>query len=217
MISKRDFLTGSAALAALPGTALAEDLNLSIFTDLGPFYPVRKPAEVDADLTRLAGHKSRAKGKVIEVTGRVLNLRGEPAKGAKLEVWQANAAGKYDHPGDTSDLPLDPDFQGYASFVAGADGRYSFLTIEPADYPAATFIRAAHIHFDVMGSGSRLVTQLYLPNTETRLAGDPIFQKDLAPYPPEAKSRVFGKRRAGASKAEAGADVYDYDIVLISG
>jgi protocatechuate 3,4-dioxygenase beta subunit len=93
---------------------------------MGPFYPLDKPLEKDADLTTLCGHKQRVAGKVVHLMGRVLNLKGEPVRGVKMELWQANSHGKYAHPADTHDAPLDPNFQGYAVQKTDKEGRYRF-------------------------------------------------------------------------------------------
>lgn len=119
-LSKRLFLRRSAyvlaACAAGPARSwAAAKLEPTIPMALGPFYPVQKPLEDDADLTRLAGHKNRAKGPLIELTGRVLDRDGKPVAAAEVQIWQANAAGRYMHHGDdNSNLPFDPDFQYYA-------------------------------------------------------------------------------------------------------
>lgn len=76
-------------------------------TVAGPFYPMVRPRERDQDLTHLSGHKARAQGQIIHVVGRVLNLKGEPVAGAKIELWQANTFGRYDHPSDPNPAPLD--------------------------------------------------------------------------------------------------------------
>src|SRR5215207_3029938 len=97
-------------------------------TILGPYYPVIRPVERDTDLTRLRGHRSRARGQVIHVAGRVLNQRGEPLRGARVELWQANAAGRYSHPSDPNPAPLDSDFQGYGAQLTDREGRFRFTT-----------------------------------------------------------------------------------------
>src|ERR1700738_1236250 len=128
---------------------------------LGPFYPL-KPLDQNADLTRIPGRPGRAEGQVLTVMGRVLNLKGEPVRNAKVEIWQANAHGRYTHPGDTTPAPLDPNFEGSAILTADYDGRYRFKTIKPAAYPAGPHLmRPAHIHFQVSGRQDRLVTQMY--------------------------------------------------------
>src|SRR5437899_170642 len=102
---------------------------------LGPFYPMIKPLEKDADLTMIQGRQRRAEGKVVHLMGRVFNLQGEPMKGAKIELWQANTHGRYDHPSDRNDAPLDPNFQGYSVQETDQEGRYRFKTIKPGAYP----------------------------------------------------------------------------------
>ncbi len=170
---------------------------------LGPFYPL-KPLDQNADLTRVAGRPGRAEGQVLTVMGRVLNLKGEPVRNAKVELWQANAHGRYAHPSDTNPAPLDPNFEGSAVLTADSDGRYRFMTIKPAAYPVGPhMMRPAHIHFQVSGQQDRLVTQMYFegdPNNKT----DPFLQtagrtelliaKLLPPTPdmePKSKLVVF--------------------------
>ena len=138
---------------------------------LGPFYPVAKPLDQDADLTVIAGKQERAKGKVIHLTGRVLNTKGEPVQGARVEIWQANTFGRYAHPSDQNlAAALDPNFQGYGIQTTDAEGRYRFKTVKPGAYPVdpknPTWIRPPHIHFDVTGKTSRMVTQLYFEGEE---------------------------------------------------
>ncbi len=217
--TKRGFLE-KAALAGLAGAlgvgpARAGDLPYTPLMDLGPFYPVQKPKEVDADLTRLTGHKVRAKGEIMEVSGRVLDRHGKPVSGAKLEIWQANAGGRYAHPGD-SHGELDPNFQGYARIAADAHGRYSFLTVKPGAYPADGYMRAAHIHFDVTGRDDRLVTQMYFPG-DPLLSQDKIFKADLEPYGPDTANALFGKLTPGGATVEKGALLCHWDVVLYDG
>ena len=132
---------------------------------VGPFYPVVKPLDQDADLTLVAGKQGRAEGKIIHLTGRVLNTRGEPVRGARVEIWQANTFGRYAHQSDHNPAPLDPNFQGYGVQVTDEEGRYRFKTVKPGAYPVdpknPTWIRPPHIHFDVSGKTDRLVTQMY--------------------------------------------------------
>lgn len=164
-------------------------------TVAGPFYPMIKPADRDTDLTRVAGRKVRAQGQVIHVAGRVLNARGEPVSRARIELWQANALGRYDHPSDPNPAPRDPNFQGYGEQFTDRDGRYRFTTIRPGAYPAEAGIRAPHIHFDVMGHKDRRITQLFFAG-EPLNAQDRILQqvprnrealiRDLLPAPPDA-------------------------------
>src|ERR1700692_4270465 len=128
---------------------------------LGPFYPM-KPFDQNADLTKVAGRPGRAEGEILNVMGRVLNLKGEPVRSAKVEGGQANAHGRYTHPSDTNPAPLDPNFEGSAVLTTDSEGRYRFKTIKPAGYPAGpNLCRPAHIHFQVSGRQDKIDTQMY--------------------------------------------------------
>jgi protocatechuate 3,4-dioxygenase, beta subunit len=132
----------------------------------GPFYPRVKPRDRDADLTSVRGRPQRAAGQLVQLSGRVTNLKGEPLRNARIEIWQANTYGRYAHPSDpNTHLALDPDFQGYALLRTDNDGRYGFTTIKPGPYPTARGdMRAPHIHFEIEGQIDRKVTQLFFPN-----------------------------------------------------
>lgn len=218
LIGAGRLLTLGAMGLALPRQALAQtQLPRTPPMDLGPFYPVQRPLEADADLTRLKGHRARAKGDVIEVSGRVLTPDGSAQSGAVLEVWQANAAGRYDHPGDTSDVPLDPDFQGYARIVADAQGAFRFLTVKPAPYVAFVggFKRSAHIHIDVRSRRQRLVTQLYFPAAPDLLRQDQVLMHDMGLSATDAvPAYIFADAVAGGSRIEPGAAHWRFDVVL---
>ena len=167
-VSRRRVLLASGVCATCAAfgavAAAAEKLRRTPTQVLGPFYPLEKPLDDDADLTLVKGHKQRAKGQVVHVMGRVLTASGEPVKGARIEIWQANANGRYTHPSDNNPAPLDPNFEGYARLLTDTDGRYRFKTIKPSGYPAGEMMRPAHIHFDVSGKLNRLVTQMYFPD-----------------------------------------------------
>ena len=170
---------------------------------LGPFYPM-KTLDQNADLTRVPGRPGRAEGQVLNVRGRVLNLKGEAVRNAKVEIWQANAHGRYTHPSDDNPAPLDPNFDGSAILTADYDGRYRFKTIKPAAYPAGpNRMRPAHIHFQVSGQQDRLVTQMYFEGDpyndtdrflQTAIRTELLITKLLPPTPemePESKLVVF--------------------------
>ncbi len=144
----------------------------------GPFYPVTRPLDADADLTVIEGGAGRAEGQVIHVMGRVLDARGAPVAGARVEIWQANAKGRYAHPADRNPAPLDPNFQGFGAQLTDGHGQYRFKTIKPAAYPVNPMnpqrVRPPHVHFDVSARDARLVTQMYFPG-EPDNAGDLIF------------------------------------------
>src|SRR6195256_3624127 len=140
---------------------------------LGPYYPM-KTLDQNADLTRLPGRPGRAAGHVLNVMGRVLNRKGGPVRNAKVEIWQANAHGRYTHPSDPNPAPLDPNFEGSAMLTTDRDGRYRFKTIKPAAYPAGpNRMRPAHIHFQVSGRQDKIVTQMYFEDDPYN-AADPF-------------------------------------------
>src|SRR6266702_8790091 len=207
-LSRRELLRMSATLAAasVASTRFAIAQTAEHRTPeqiLGPYYPL-KGFDQNADLTSVPGRPGRAKGQVLNVMGRVLNLKGEPVRNAKVEVWQANAHGRYTHSSDPNPAPLDPNFEGSAILFTDSDGRYQFKTIKPAAYPAGpNAMRPAHIHFQVSGQQDRLVTQMYFEgdpynNTDRFLqsAGrtELLITKLLPPTPefePESKLVVF--------------------------
>ena len=153
------------ALVVLPST-------LSELT--GPAYGESALAPSDADLTRQ--HDGDPLGQRIVVEGRVLGDDGKPLRGQLVEIWQANAAGRYRHAVDTHDAPLDPNFSGAGRCLTDDDGRYRFVTVKPGIYPWGNHPNAwrpAHIHFSLFGRAftERLVTQMYFPD-------DPLFPYD---------------------------------------
>jgi len=143
----------------------------------GPVFGQDTVRERDHDLT--AQHAGEPLGERIAISGRLLNEDGKPVRGALIEVWQANAAGRYKHRMDQHHAPLDPNFSGCGRTLTDAEGRYKFISIKPGAYPwgnHANAWRPAHIHFSIFGAGllSRLVTQMYFPG-DPLLAYDPIY------------------------------------------
>jgi protocatechuate 3,4-dioxygenase, beta subunit len=143
----------------------------------GPVFGHSMLAPNDDDLT--AQHQGEPIGERILVHGRVLDEDGRPVRGALVEVWQANAAGRYRHKIDQHPAPLDPNFSGFGRVITDQDGRYRFKTIKPGAYPWGNHYNAwrpAHIHFSLFGAGilSRLITQMYFPG-DPLLPLDPIF------------------------------------------
>ena len=202
-ILKMSAITGVASVVSTRFALAKAALARTPEQILGPFYPL-KPLDQNADLTKVPGRPRRAEGQVLTVMGRVLNLKGEPIRNAKVEIWQANARGRYTHPSDTNPAPLDPNFEGAAMLTADSDGRYRFKTIKPAAYPVGPHrMRPAHIHFQVSGQQDRLVTQMYFegdPNNDTdpflRTAGrtELLVTKLMPPTPemePQSKLVVF--------------------------
>lgn len=130
----------------------------------GPFYPRPLPHERDTDLT-FKDDGPKALGLKLQIQGQVMDQNGKLIPGARVEIWQACAAGSYDHPNDPvrALAPRDPNFQYYGNALTGADGQYAFKTILPGAYPAGDgWIRPPHIHYQVSAQGHKtLVTQLY--------------------------------------------------------
>ncbi len=178
----------------------------------GPVYGHESVAEGDNDLTRQ--HAGEPLGERIIVSGRITDEDGRPVPHALIEIWQANAAGRYVHVKDLHEAPLDPNFTGAGRAVTDAEGRYSFTTIRPGAYPwrnHANAWRPAHLHFSLFGPTflSRLVTQMYFPG-DPLFAFDPIFNS----IPDEAaRQRLVARFDLGATKAEWALG-YQFDIVL---
>lgn len=154
------------------------------FHDLpGPIFGRERVGELDHDLTRQ--HAGEPLGERIIVTGRVMDSDGRPVRHTLVEVWQANAAGRYADPGDAHSAPLDPNFTGAGRCITDDTGAYTFVTIKPGAYPwknHANAWRPAHIHFSLFGPqlDSRLITQMYFPG-DPLLALDPIYQSVADP------------------------------------
>ncbi len=178
--------------------------------DEGPFFPTRRPADSDADLTRVAGRTSRAEGDVIVVRGRVVDETCAPVAGAVVDVWQANRHGRYDHEADPHTAPLDANFQGSAHLVTGEDGTYSFRTIMPGAYPAAPgWDRPPHIHFKVARRGFHEST------TQMMFAGHELNAVDrlLQALPSEEQDHVVVGPDDDADPEE-GVPVYTFELVV---
>jgi len=178
---------------------------------VGPFYPVTERPDLAANLARPSGSADEARGQLLYVRGRVLTCSGEPVAHARIEIWQANAAGKYRHPSDTNPAPLDPNFRGFAQLTTDGAGRYAFRTIKPGRYSTPEGeMRPPHIHFTVEGRIDRLVTQLYF-------AGEPENQTDRWLNSLAQPERLIASLQAPPSHLEMGACVAQFDIVLPSG
>ena len=206
-ISRRAFAGASLASAGLViarGAGAFQSRPLTAESPMGPFFPLDPPTESDADLTWLKGHSKRASGQVIEVSGRVLDQRGNLISGARLDLWQANAAGRYAHPADPATAPLDPDFQGFASIVSDTRGDWRIVTVKPAGYDSPIGHRPPHIHFDIRGRAHRNVAQLYFPEDAEGNAKDALFKALGA----QAATTV-------AVRDSANPNHYTWDIVLM--
>jgi len=155
----------------------------------GPAFGVDAVGDLDHDLTRQ--HDGEPIGERIVVTGRVLDRSGRPIRNTLVEVWQANACGRYRHEVDQHPAPLDPNFTGAGRCLTDDDGAYRFVTIKPGAYPWGNHDNAwrpAHIHFSVFGRSftDRLVTQMYFPGDPLQDA-DPIFR---SVRDPKARERL---------------------------
>jgi protocatechuate 3,4-dioxygenase beta subunit len=140
----------------------------------GPFYPVHDQLDKDNDLTIVTGKTQKAEGQIIYVKGVVTDEKCRPVKGALVEIWQACHSGKYNHPGDQNEAPLDENFQYFGKTATKENGEYIFKTILPGAYPAEeNWIRPPHIHFKIVAFGySELITQMYF-------SGNDLNDKDL--------------------------------------
>jgi protocatechuate 3,4-dioxygenase beta subunit len=178
----------------------------------GPLLGEERVGELDNDLTRQ--HDGEPLGERIIVHGCVLDGDGRPIPHTLVEVWQANAAGRYQHAGDRHPAPLDANFTGAGRCLTDAEGHYRFVTIKPGAYPWRNHDnawRAAHIHFSLFGRAfvQRLVTQMYFP-------GDPLFFQDpiYNAVPDErARERMISSFDLSQTVPEW-ALAYHFDIVL---
>jgi protocatechuate 3,4-dioxygenase beta subunit len=178
----------------------------------GPVFGADFVAESDADLT--AQHEGEPLGERIIVTGRVIDEDGRPLRGALVEVWQANAAGRYKHEVDRHPAPLDPNFSGAGRCLTDDEGRYRFVTVKPGAYPWGNHENAwrpAHIHFSLFGRTftQRLVTQMYFP-------GDPLFPYDPifnAVRDPRARALLVARFDLETTRPEWALG-FQWDVVL---
>jgi protocatechuate 3,4-dioxygenase beta subunit len=178
----------------------------------GPVYGHESVGELDHDLTRQ--HEGEPLGERIVVSGRVLDGYGRPIRNALIEIWQANAAGRYVHETDRHPAPLDPNFTGAGRCLTDLEGGYRFVTIKPGAYPWGNHENAwrpAHIHFSLFGRAftERLVTQMYFPG-DPLFAYDPIFQ---SVRDPRARERLIGVFDLETTQPEWALG-YRFDIVL---
>lgn len=178
----------------------------------GPVYGHEDIGETDNDLTRQ--HEGEPLGERIIVSGRVLDDNGKPLRHTLIEVWQANAAGRYFHDVDGHSAPLDPNFTGAGRMLTDENGGYKFVTIKPGAYPWRNHENAwrpAHIHFSLFGHAfiTRLVTQMYFPG-DPLFAFDPIFHS----IPDErARQRLVSSFDLETTQPQW-ATGYKFDIVL---
>jgi protocatechuate 3,4-dioxygenase beta subunit len=178
----------------------------------GPQFSTNEIGPAITDLTRQ--HQQSPMGERIIVAGRVLDEDDRPVRRTLVELWQANAAGRYLHPLDQHDAPLDPNFTGFGSALTDDEGRYRFVTIKPGCYPWRNHNNAwrpAHIHFSLFGPAfaTRLVTQMYFPG-DPLLASDPIFN---CTADADARQRLIARFDWDATIPETALG-YRFDIIL---
>lgn len=178
----------------------------------GPIFGHEDIGETDNDLTRQ--HSGEPLGERIIVTGRILDDNGRPVPHTLIEIWQANAAGRYRHHNDNHPAPLDPNFSGAGRTMTDEQGSYRFVTVKPGAYPWKNHHNAwrpAHIHFSLFGTAfaTRLVTQMYFPG-DPLFTFDPIFQS----IPDErARGRLIAGFDLAATQLEWALG-YQFNIVL---
>jgi protocatechuate 3,4-dioxygenase beta subunit len=190
-------------------TARAEPETIERFS---PVFGERDVSPIEADLT--AGHAGEPIGERVVLAGRVTDGEGRPVAGQLVEIWQANAAGRYIHQRDRHPAPLDPNFTGLGRALTDSQGRYRFVTIKPGPYPWKNHRNAwrpAHIHFSLFGTcfPQRLVTQMYFP-------GDPLFSLDpifTSVLDPRVRELMIAAYDHGLTEPEF-ATGYRWDIVL---
>jgi len=191
-----------------PLVTLPEELHSAT----GPVFGDDTLTELDVDLTRQ--HEGEPLGERITVSGRVLDEDGRPIRGALVEVWQANAAGRYRHEVDRHPAPLDPNFSGAGRCLTDDDGAYRFVTVKPGAYPWGNHDNAwrpAHIHFSLFGRtfSQRLVTQMYFPG-DPLCPLDPIFN---AVRDPKARALLVAEFDLDRTEPEWALG-FRWDIVL---
>jgi protocatechuate 3,4-dioxygenase beta subunit len=178
----------------------------------GPAFPKRFVKDSEADLTQWG--KGAPLGEKMILVGRVLDDAGRPVRSALVELWQCNAAGRYAHPVDQHDAPLDPNFLGRGQVLTDDTGEFRFVTIKPGAYPWRNHAfgwRPAHIHFSLFGSSNaqRLITQMFFPG-DPLLPIDPIYNSSPDPA---ARTRMVASL-ALESGIEQVAMGYRFEIVL---
>jgi protocatechuate 3,4-dioxygenase, beta subunit len=177
----------------------------------GPTFPEHFVRDSEADLTTWG--KSAPLGEKMVLVGRVLDEDGRPVRRSLVEIWQANASGKYPHPVDDHEAPLDPNFLGKGQVLTDDEGRYRVVTIKPGAYPwqnHAFAWRPAHIHLSLFGNAyaQRLITQMFFPG-DPLLVIDPIFNSV-----PEAGRRLLIADLDLEHGVEGVALGYRFDVVL---
>jgi len=201
-LTRRALILGSPSLV-MSSAALAAFLPTPGTTE-GPFYPVRMPRDIDADLVRVDKSEEAAVGDILHLTGRVLDANARPVAKARVEIWQCDATGIYLHPGDRRFASRDQGFQGFGHAVTDSTGRIVFRTIVPVSYPG----RTPHIHAKIFHGGRKLLTtQLYRAG-HAQNQSDILFRR-LSPGEQQRVSMTIKPRTVAASVA------YETEIELV--
>jgi len=204
-IKRRNFIK-TAILGSLASVLTAKaQANMATPRDAqGPFYPITPQKDKDADLTKVKGKSGTAKGQVIEIFGQVLDQDLNPIEDVTIDLWQANTFGKYHHPHDDSEAPIDENFQSWAILQSGTEGKFRFKTVMPGAYPLnSPDQRTPHIHFKISKFGYHsLLTQLYFPD-------QPLNDKDGLYGSKSKEQQVMMTAKTTAQK-----NVLKYDIIL---
>jgi protocatechuate 3,4-dioxygenase, beta subunit len=207
MASRRRLLIATGGLlTSVPLGALADTLTLTPAQTEGPFYPRELPLDRDNDLATVVGVPQGAKGTITHVYGTVRDAQGRAVPGARVEIWQCNAFGKYHDARDRRVMPIDPGFQGFGTTTADGEGRWRFRTIRPVAYPG----RTPHIHFAILPpGGGRLVTQMYVDG-EAGNARDGVYRAIRGDVERQSVTVALNP----AAEIEAGALAGIFNIVL---
>ena len=179
----------------------------------GPFRPTPEQRSwrdhQDNNLTQIEGRKERALGALLLLSGTVQDRKCKLLRNYTVEIWQANHFGRYNHPGDQSDRPLDPNFQGFGKAVTNGHGQYQFLTILPGEYGTGAVsigdIRPRHIHFKVFNPNGRevLTSQMYFQKNH------PLTRND------RSRERVPSTLRRKLEGSGAGNEILKVDFPLV--
>lgn len=218
MMKRRHFFVGALATSAagiyLPRQVFAGDLIQTPSQTRGPFYPIpeiEKQPFLDADLTRLSENAPVADGEIIAVRGTVVDLDGKPLDKVIVEVWQACATGRYNHPNDKNDRPMDPNFQYWTRILTGEDGAFAFKTIQPGKYPG----RTPHIHYRIVApKRAELETQMYFEDNKELNEKDGVLN---AVKPEQRKALTVGFNKGPINPKDEKSErlpVGDFQIVL---
>lgn len=195
-------IAGSAsASVACPSTAAQSE---------GPFYPVT-PFETRSNLIRTTGSAGRPQGRPIIVTGRLTDIGCNPLANAEVQLWQADAQGRYNHPGESSGKPLDAGFLYWGKAKTDSQGNYRFVTILPAAYSVGgSWMRPPHIHFKFRAGGAGgLTTQMYFP-------GQALNDRDylLQRVSRGSRGALIARQDSSGSGNAAGLPVYRFDVAV---